>query len=153
MNVDRLILDVDKALRVIAGVSIAARANPATAHAEAEMDGAQRRLSAGLMRVNHVGEVCAQALYDSQGRFARDPVLRHQFSQAGQDETDHLAWTAERVRELGSRTSLLNPFWYAGAFLIGAVHHERVTQRVWVSWSKPSVRWRGTWKGICSDCQ
>lgn len=120
VNVDRLVADFDKAVRVIAGVSAAARPSPADSRAEAEMDGAARRHSAGLMRVNHVGEVCAQALYDAQGRFARDEGLRRQFAQAGRDEEDHLAWTAERVRELGSRTSLLNPLWYAGAFLVGA---------------------------------
>jgi len=73
------------------------------------------------MRVNHVGEICAQALYDAQGRFARTAELRRQFAQAGREEEDHLAWTAERLMELGSRPSLLNPFWYAGAYMLGAV--------------------------------
>lgn len=73
------------------------------------------------MRVNHVGEVCAQALYDAQGRFAKTPELRRQFQQAGREEEDHLAWTAKRVEELGSRLSLLNPLWYAGAYCIGAL--------------------------------
>jgi ubiquinone biosynthesis monooxygenase Coq7 len=73
------------------------------------------------MRVNHVGEVCAQALYESQALFARDEVAREQFKQAGDEELDHLAWTAERLRELNARPSVLNPLWYAGAFAMGAV--------------------------------
>ncbi|MFM7226111.1 MAG: 2-polyprenyl-3-methyl-6-methoxy-1,4-benzoquinone monooxygenase, partial [Betaproteobacteria bacterium] len=77
--------------------------------------------SAGLMRVNHVGEVCAQALYAAQSAFAKTPLTREQFKQAGQEEVDHLAWTAERLQELGSRTSLLNPLWYAGSFALGAI--------------------------------
>lgn len=121
-KLDALITDFDKALRVVAGVASASRPNPAAkvGAAEAELDTEQRRHSAGLMRVNHVGEICAQALYDAQGRFARSEQLRRQFRQAGREEEDHLAWTAERLRELGSRPSLLNPLWYAGSYLIGA---------------------------------
>jgi ubiquinone biosynthesis monooxygenase Coq7 len=119
-KLNTLITDFDKALRVVAGVASASRPNPATAAADATLDADQRRRSAGLMRVNHVGEICAQALYDAQGRFARSEQLRRQFEQAGREEEDHLAWTAERLRELGSRPSLLNPFWYAGAYLLGA---------------------------------
>jgi ubiquinone biosynthesis monooxygenase Coq7 len=81
----------------------------------------QRRLSAALMRVNHVGEVCAQALYTAQALSTRDPVLREQFEHAAREETDHLAWTQQRLRELNSRPSLLNPLWYAGAFGVGLV--------------------------------
>jgi ubiquinone biosynthesis monooxygenase Coq7 len=77
--------------------------------------------SAGLMRVNHVGEVCAQALYAAQSAFAKTPLTREQFQKAGEEEVDHLAWTADRLQELGSRTSLLNPLWYAGSFALGAV--------------------------------
>ena len=88
---------------------------------EKVLDDKQRRHSAGLMRVNHVGEVCAQALYDAQGRFARTDALKRQFEQAGKDEEDHLAWTAQRLAELGSRPSLLNPLWYAGAYVMGAI--------------------------------
>jgi ubiquinone biosynthesis monooxygenase Coq7 len=89
--------------------------------ADVGLDADQRRHSAGLMRVNHVGEICAQALYDSQARFARSQQLRLQFHHAGREEEDHLAWTAERLSELGSRPSLLNPFWYAGSYLIGTI--------------------------------
>ena len=85
------------------------------------MSDAERRHSAGLMRVNHVGEVCAQALYEAQAMFARNETTRQQFREAGKEELDHLAWTSERLRELNSRPSLLNPLWYAGAFVMGAI--------------------------------
>ena len=118
---DQLIVGLDKAMRVIGGVASASRPTPA-AHAEdGQLDVAEQRHSAGLMRVNHVGEVCAQALYNSQARFARSDALRAQFAQAGREEEDHLAWTAERLRELGSQPSLLNPLWYAGAYVMGSV--------------------------------
>jgi ubiquinone biosynthesis monooxygenase Coq7 len=122
-NLDSLITDFDKALRVVSGVASASRPNPAarSGSADASLDAEQRRHSAGLMRVNHVGEICAQALYDSQARFARSQQLRLQFQHAGREEEDHLAWTAERLHELGSRPSLLNPFWYAGSYLIGTM--------------------------------
>ncbi|MGE5622459.1 MAG: 2-polyprenyl-3-methyl-6-methoxy-1,4-benzoquinone monooxygenase [Bacillota bacterium] len=118
---DALIGEFDKALRVVAGVASASRANPAAHAADHMLTDAEKRHSAGLMRVNHVGEVCAQALYDSQGRFASNESLKQQFNQAGREEEDHLAWTAERLRELGSHTSLLNPFWYAGAYMLGTI--------------------------------
>jgi ubiquinone biosynthesis monooxygenase Coq7 len=89
--------------------------------AECELDDSERRRSAGLMRVNHVGEVCAQALYDAQGRFSENTGLRKQFAEAGREEEDHLAWTLGRLRELGSRPSLLNPLWYAGSYVLGAM--------------------------------
>ncbi|MEN9630689.1 MAG: 2-nonaprenyl-3-methyl-6-methoxy,4-benzoquinol hydroxylase Coq7, partial [Pseudomonadota bacterium] len=82
---------------------------------------ADRRLSGALMRVNHVGEVCAQALYQAQALTARTPELRHQMQQAAREELDHLAWTEQRLQELGDRPSLLNPMWYAGSFAIGLV--------------------------------
>lgn len=118
---DDFIVGLDKVLRVMAGVVSASRPSPAAKAADSVLDESARRRSAGLMRVNHVGEVCAQALYESQGRFARTESLREQFAHAGREEEDHLAWTAQRLRELGSRTSLLNPLWYAGAYAIGAV--------------------------------
>lgn len=118
---DRLIIGVDKALRVIGGVATSSRPNPAAHAADAALEESQRRHSAGLMRVNHVGEVCAQALYDAQARFAKGPQMRAQFEQAGREEEDHLAWTAQRLAELGSQPSLLNPLWYAGAYAIGTV--------------------------------
>lgn len=119
--VDNLIIGADKMLRAVSGVAFPGRPNPGAQVPDSLLDERGRRHSAGLMRVNHVGEVCAQALYDAQGRFAREEGLRAQFEQAGREEEDHLAWTAERVRELGSHTSLLNPFWYAGAYALGAI--------------------------------
>ncbi len=122
---DTLITGLDQALRVVAGVAAASRPTP-TAQAGTQpdatmLDQAERRHSAGLMRVNHVGEVCAQALYNSQARFANSEKMRTQFAQAGREEEDHLAWTAERLRELGSHTSILNPLWYAGAYAMGTL--------------------------------
>ncbi len=121
MQIDSLICAFDRSLRVISGVTVGHRPNPAAKLAEATLTDEERRHSAGLMRVNHVGEVCAQALYEAQGAFANSELTREQFRKAGEEEVDHLAWTAERLRELGSRTSLLNPLWYAGAYALGAV--------------------------------
>ncbi len=118
---DHLIVGIDKALRVVGGVAASARPNPAAHSADCELDAKEQRLSAGLMRVNHVGEVCAQALYDSQARFARSPAMRAQFEQAGREEEDHLAWTAQRLQELGSQPSVFNPLFYAGAYALGTV--------------------------------
>jgi 3-demethoxyubiquinol 3-hydroxylase len=118
---DHLIVGMDKALRVIAGVAKASRPSPAAHAADGQLDAAEQRHSAGLMRVNHVGEVCAQALYNSQARFAKTPAMRAQFALAGREEEDHLAWTAQRLSELGSQPSLLNPLWYAGAYVMGTV--------------------------------
>ncbi|MFC7652426.1 2-polyprenyl-3-methyl-6-methoxy-1,4-benzoquinone monooxygenase [Pseudoduganella danionis] len=118
---DRFISGADKALRVITGVASASRPTPALHIPDAQMSDAERRHSAGLMRVNHVGEVCAQALYNSQGRFAKTEEIRAQFEQAGREEEDHLAWTAQRLEELGSHISVLNPLFYAGAYALGTV--------------------------------
>lgn len=118
---DALIIGLDKALRVMAGVASASRQSPATHALDGSLTASERRHSAGLMRVNHVGEVCAQALYDAQGRFAENDAMRQQFAQAGREEEDHLAWTAQRLGELGSAPSILNPLWYAGAYFFGAV--------------------------------
>lgn len=118
---DRLIVGADKALRVIAGVALASRPSPAAHAPDAQLSPAEQRHSAGLMRVNHVGEVCAQALYNSQARYAHSPAIRVQFDEAGREEEDHLAWTAQRLTELGSRLSLLNPLWYAGSFALGTI--------------------------------
>jgi ubiquinone biosynthesis monooxygenase Coq7 len=123
-NLDRLdsfIRGFDKALRVVAGVAVATRPTPAARLEDVNLEGDDLRRSAGLMRVNHVGEVCAQALYDAQARFATSPAMRAQFEQAGREEEDHLAWTAQRLGELGSQPSVFNPLWYAGAFTLGAV--------------------------------
>lgn len=121
LPLDNIIIGLDKAVRVISGVASASRPNPALRVPDNLMDEKERSHSAGLMRVNHVGEVCAQALYDAQGRFARNETMRRQFVQAGREEEDHLAWTAERLSELGSRPSVLNPLWYAGAYALGTI--------------------------------
>lgn len=120
---DRLITSLDNALRTLTGAVHASRPNPAgpvTGDTPA-LDEAQRREAGALMRVNHVGEVCAQALYQAQALTARSPGLRRQMQQAAREEIDHLAWTQQRLTELGDRPSLLNPLWYAGAFGIGLV--------------------------------
>jgi len=116
---DRLIVDAQRALETIGGTPVAIRANPADLQADIVLDEADRRHAAGLMRVNHVGEVCAQALYVGQATVARDPVVRAHLLAAAQEETDHLAWCADRLRELDSRPSLLNPVWYAGSYAMG----------------------------------
>jgi len=117
---DRLLSAADNALRTLSGANHAARPCPvAPAGGGVELNDAQRRLSGALMRVNHVGEVCAQALYVAQALATHDPALRRQFEAAAREETDHLAWTRRRLGELGARTSLLNPLWYAGSFAIG----------------------------------
>jgi len=118
---DNLIVGLDKALRVVGGAVKASRANPGALAPDAELSPQEQRHSAGLMRINHVGEVCAQALYDSQGLQASTPALRDHFAHAGREEEDHLAWCADRLAELGSQPSILNPLWYAGAFAIGTV--------------------------------
>lgn len=116
--VDELLGIADRALRTLAAEPVAARAYPVQGPSD-ELSEDERRESAALMRVNHVGEVCAQALYEAQALGARDPRLREAFRAAARDEVDHLAWTQRRIRELGGRPSLLNPLWYAGAFGIG----------------------------------
>jgi ubiquinone biosynthesis monooxygenase Coq7 len=116
---DALLGAADGALRTLSGGAHASRPVPDTG--EAELDPTARRLSGALMRVNHVGEGCAQALYQAQALTARSPQLRDQMAAAAREEMDHLAWTEQRLAELGDRPSLLNPLWYAGAFAIGLV--------------------------------
>lgn len=118
---DRLLSGAQNALETVFGQPAAERPNPGAGHAEPVLDAGERRHAAGLMRINHVGEVCAQALYVGQATVARDPATRAQLLQAAQEETDHLAWCADRLSELGSRPSLLNPLWYGGSFAIGAL--------------------------------
>ncbi len=117
---DRLIAELDLALRTVTGVHRAGRRSPAEMHAEAELDAVTREHAAALMRINHVGEVCAQALYQGQALTARDAEAKRALAKAAREEEDHLAWSADRIRELGGRTSLLNPLWYAGSLAIGA---------------------------------
>ena len=116
---DRLIASFDNALRTVVGKVHASRPPPAAPVQVAELSEADKRISGALMRVNHVGEVCAQALYQAQALTARTPELRARMDQAAREETDHLAWTQQRLDELGDHASWLNPLWYAGAFGIG----------------------------------
>jgi ubiquinone biosynthesis monooxygenase Coq7 len=118
---DRLIQEFDRALRTVSAANVSARPNPAGQAAETVDNPASRKMVAALMRVNHAGEIAAQALYHGQALTARTPAVRQQMLDAARDETDHLAWCEERVRELDDRTSLLAPFWYAGSFAIGAL--------------------------------
>lgn len=118
---DRLLAGIGRALETTTiATPAAARPSPAGDLAEAGLDEAERRHAAGLMRVNHVGEVCAQALYVGQAAMARDATLRRHLLEAAAEENDHLAWCGGRLEELGSRPSVLNPLWYAGAWAIGA---------------------------------
>ncbi len=118
---DGLLTNIDQALRVVLGPPPGGTApSPAGSMPDVELDETQRRHAAGLMRINHTGEVCAQALYAGQAAAARTSKVRTEMEQAAREEEDHLAWCAERLEELRSRPSLLNPLWYAGSFSIGA---------------------------------
>jgi len=118
---DTLLDTADRALRTVFAHHHASRANPASGIADASLSDADKREASALMRVNHVGEVCAQALYTAQALATKDETLRRHLQAACEEETDHLAWTEERLKDLGGRTSLLNPLWYAGAFGIGFI--------------------------------
>jgi 3-demethoxyubiquinol 3-hydroxylase len=116
---DAWISTLDHGLKTLAGVASMSRPTPVATRPDSPLDETQRRESAALMRVNHVGEICAQALYRAQALSTRNEELRTHLEHAAQEELDHLAWTAERLRDLNDRPSLLNPLWYAGAFAIG----------------------------------
>ena len=119
MNPDALILAADSALRTLWAEPRASRPCPALDTLPQGLSESERREAAALMRVNHVGEVCAQALYTGQALACKDRALREKLAEASREETDHLAWTLQRLNELNDRPSLLNPLWYAGAFAIG----------------------------------
>jgi ubiquinone biosynthesis monooxygenase Coq7 len=115
-----LLVVADRALRTMAVRPVARRSRPAASlTAATPLSEEDRRAAAALMRVNHVGEICAQALYEAQAFAARNPELRASFERSAQEESDHLAWTQERIEQLGGRPSLLNPLWFGGSFLIG----------------------------------
>ena len=116
---DSVIVEFDRALRTVLGEPASRRGNPADAIAEEPLDEGQRRRAAVLMRVNHCGEVCAQALYQGQALASSSREIKAALARAASEEADHLAWSAQRIRELGGRASLLNPVWYAGALAIG----------------------------------
>ena len=119
MSVDQLIIEFDHALRTVLARARTTRPVPGDALPEVSLDEAQRRHVVGLMRVNHCGEVCAQALYQGQALTSRDPRLKDSLSIAAEQETEHLAWTEQRITELGGRKSLLNPLWYLGSLGLG----------------------------------
>ncbi len=121
MNLDFLINPLDSALRTLFAPAQSERPVPGDTLPEAELSDDEKKLAAALMRVNHCGEICAQALYQGQGLTARNSEVKHDLAQAAREETEHLAWTEQRIRELGGRKSVLNPLWYGGSFLIGAV--------------------------------
>ena len=123
-TLDRLLASVQRALQTVGGQSAASRPYPprqAEDTGDVPLSDAERRHAAALIRVDHVGEVCAQALYEAQALGARQQTVRAALERASREEVDHLAWTRKRLDELGDRTSLLNPLWYAGAFAIGLV--------------------------------
>lgn len=118
-SLDDLITGFDIALRTLAAQPVSVRPHPDAALPEQELSPVQKQHAAGLMRVNHCGEVCAQALYQGQALTARDPAAREALRQAAKEEVEHLAWTERRIRELGGRPSVLNPLWYGGSLLLG----------------------------------
>ncbi|HEV7394331.1 MAG TPA: 2-polyprenyl-3-methyl-6-methoxy-1,4-benzoquinone monooxygenase, partial [Burkholderiales bacterium] len=120
LDIDRLIISFDRGLRTLVGPAASARPRPGEDTADGELQAAERRHASALMRVNHTGEVCAQALYQGQALTARDSSARNALERAAQEETDHLAWTEHRIEELGGRKSVLNPLFYAGSFAMGA---------------------------------
>jgi ubiquinone biosynthesis monooxygenase Coq7 len=121
LSTDRVILEFDRALRTVFAKAQSRRPTPGATLPEAELSEAERRHAAALMRVNHVGEVCAQALYQGQALTSRDPAVSEALRSAAEEETEHLAWTEQRITELGGRKSLLNPLWYAGALTLGVL--------------------------------
>ncbi|QDF98184.1 demethoxyubiquinone hydroxylase family protein [Azoarcus sp. DD4] len=118
---DKAIIEFDKALRTVFATARSVRPVPGDELPDAPLDDAEKRHAAALMRVNHVGEICAQALYQGQAMMSRDHGIRQALQQASHEETEHLAWTEQRISELGGRKSLLNPLWYGGALAIGLV--------------------------------
>lgn len=116
---DQILISADRALRAVLAPAVAGRPTPGSPAAVA--DETQRRHTAGLMRVNHAGEIAAQGLYHGQALVARNPVTRAMLEQAAREETDHLAWCEQRLGELHDRPSRLDPLWYAGSFAIGAM--------------------------------
>lgn len=119
-DIDRLIVSFDRGLRTLFAPAASSRSTPGSDLPETDMDESRRGHAAALMRVNHTGEVCAQALYQGQALTARSSSSRAALEGAAKEETEHLAWTARRINELGGRTSVLDPLWYAGSFAMGA---------------------------------
>ncbi|HQS57028.1 MAG: demethoxyubiquinone hydroxylase family protein [Gallionellales bacterium 35-53-114] len=121
LNLDKIIIEFDKGLRTLFSQAHSVRAHPDAGMAEGALSESEKNNAAALMRVNHCGEICAQALYQGQALTARDPQVQRKLGEAAQEETEHLAWTAQRVYELGGHVSVLNPLWYSSSLAIGAV--------------------------------
>lgn len=119
MSADRLIIEFDRALRTIFAAATTVRPVPGAEMPEPVLDDDERRQTIGMMRVNHCGEICAQALYQGQALTSRDLAVTHSLRSAADEETEHLAWTERRLAELGGRKSLLNPVWYVGSLSLG----------------------------------
>jgi len=147
---DRLITAVEQGLRAVAAPPASTRPSPAAALPEPALSGDERRTSAALMRVNHAGEIAAQALYSGQSLFARSPATRELLANAAREERDHLAWCAARIEELGGRPSLLAPLWYAGSFGLGVLGVCAPTSRAWVSCERPSGKSKLTCAITCN---
>jgi ubiquinone biosynthesis monooxygenase Coq7 len=120
MNLDSLIIQIDTALRTLFAPAQSTRPTPGESLPDGVFSDEEKKRAAALMRVNHCGEICAQALYQGQGLTARNADVKQELEGAAREETEHLAWTEQRIHELGGRKSLLNPLWYGGSFLIGA---------------------------------
>lgn len=121
MLIDHAILQFDKALRTVFAPASQIRPTPGADLPEVELTPEEKRHVEGLMRVNHCGEICAQALYQGQALMSKDEGIKKALEQAGYEEIEHLAWTEQRIAEMGGRKSLLNPLWYAGAFTLGII--------------------------------
>lgn len=121
INIDKLIIGFDSALRTLLTPAQTLRPVPGSDLPDVELTDVEKQRSGALMRVNHVGEVCAQALYQGQGLTARNEAVQQTLMEAAREETEHLAWTERRIAELGGRKSLLNPLWYGGSFAIGVL--------------------------------
>ena len=121
MNLDQAIIEFDRALRTVFALASTVRPVPGDDLPEADLSEEEKNRSAALMRVNHCGEICAQALYQGQALTSGNPELATTLGRAAQEETEHLAWTEKRITELGGRKSLLNPLWYGGSFVLGAI--------------------------------
>ena len=119
--IDDIVIGLDRALRTVAAEPVAERVNPGESVDDAAMDAAEREHAAGLMRVNHTGEICAQGLYEGQALTAKDDATREALLSAAQEETDHLAWCQDRLTELAAKPSVLNPLFYAASYAMGAV--------------------------------
>jgi len=120
LNLDKLIIEFDKGLRTLFSQAHSIRPFPDAGMAEIDLSASEKNKAAALMRINHCGEICAQALYQGQALTARDPEVQRKLGEAAQEETEHLAWTAQRVNDLGGHLSVLNPLWYTSSLAIGA---------------------------------